>query len=99
VNYEEAKQLFQDVEVREPTEIEQELETLLMAVVRAPADDIVQWLKPVASDDEEEENEEDEANNGEQRTQGYTTGDVPRDDGKNEEIQQVSLQSTENNHH
>ncbi|MHC5596451.1 MAG: SDH family Clp fold serine proteinase [Nostoc sp.] len=98
IDYEEAKQLFQDVEVREPTEIEQELETLLMAVVRAPADDIVQWLKPVASDDEEGENEEDEANNGEQRTQGHTTGDVPRDDGKNEEIQQVSLQSTENNH-
>lgn len=37
IDYEEAKQLFQDVEVREPTEIEQELETLLTAKTIANA--------------------------------------------------------------
>ncbi len=101
IDYEEAKQLFQEeeVEVREPTELEQELESLLMALVRVPADDIVQWLKPVYDDGEQENNEEDGANTGEQRTQGNTTRDVPRDNGENEENQQILLCVTENNHH
>ncbi len=98
IDYEEAKQLFEGVEVREPTELEQLLEFLLMPVVRMPADDIVRCIKSALSD-EEEENEEDGANNREQGTQRNTTADVPRDYGKDEENQQVSLQVISNNHH
>lgn len=101
IDYEEAKQLFQEVEVREPTELEQVLEKLLMSVTREPAPtdkDIAQWLKPVPSDGDEEANEEDTTDEGEQRTEGHSTRDVPGDNGKNEETQQVALQSIENNH-
>lgn len=102
IDYEEAKELFQEVEVREPTELEQTLEHLLMDVVREPAPigrDIVECIKPVFEDGEEEENDEDDSINGEQRTQENTTRDVSGDNGKNEENQQVLLHLTENNHH
>ncbi len=102
IDYEEAKQLFQAVEVREPTELEQVLENLLMDIVRAPAPtgkEIVQWIKPALRDSKEEKDEEGDASNGEQRTQGNTTRDVSRDDRKNEENQQVFLPLAEKNHY
>lgn len=91
IDYEEAKQLFQDVEVREPTELEHILECMLLSVVREPAptgQDIIQQIKPTSRHGEEEY-EKDDTDNGEQGIEGNTTGDVQGHNGQNQSDQRV----------
>lgn len=100
IDYEEAKQLFQDVEVREPTKLEHVLENLLLSVLREPApsgQEMIMRLKPTSRHGEEEY-EKNGTGNGEQGIEGDTTGDVPGYDGQGQSNQRAIAYHNGQNH-
>jgi hypothetical protein len=100
IDYEEAKQLFRDV--RQPTDIEELLEELLLPVVRSPIEDrdIVKWLEPGFSNIEGQIHEEgtisDDGSQG--NAQRNSAIAVSGDDGKGEESEDTSSNLIEDSH-